>query len=206
MAEKVAVFIDWQNAYKAARDAFSLSGLPNERGNFSPYRLAQVLAGGRDRGSDGNLVRVEIHRGLPSNERDPVGYGANRKQAAAWMAENREVVIPRLRSLRYDPDDPEAAPVEKGVDVAMAVGAVEQVLTNRCDVAVLFTHDTDIAPAVELLARIVAPSHVETASWRSHHFKKRLRPVPDVYHHSLSGTVFQQIETPVNYAYQGDPS
>lgn len=46
MAENVAVFIDWQNVYKAARSAFDLAGLPNERGNFSPYALSQVLAAG----------------------------------------------------------------------------------------------------------------------------------------------------------------
>jgi hypothetical protein len=37
MAERstrVAVFIDWQNVYKAAREAFGLGQLPNERGNF----------------------------------------------------------------------------------------------------------------------------------------------------------------------------
>jgi uncharacterized LabA/DUF88 family protein len=204
MAEAIGVFIDWQNAYKSAREAFNLGGLASERGNFSPYRLAQILAAGNERGGAGNLVRVEVHRGLPSNRRDPVGYGANRKQAAAWMRENEEVVIPRLRPLRYDPGDPDAKPEEKGIDVSLAVGAVEQVLTNRCDVAIIFTNDTDIAPAVELIARLVAPSHVETASWTSHHYETRLRPITGVYHHKLSGRVFQQVETPINYAYKGN--
>lgn len=205
-SENVAVFIDWQNAYKAAREAFNLTGLPNERGNFSPYALAQILAAGGDRGDSGRLVRVEVHRGLPSNQNDRIGYGANRRQAAAWMRENPNVVIPRLRPLRYDPDDLTAPPVEKGIDVALAVSAVEQVLTTRCDVAIIFTHDTDVAPAVELLARLVSPNNVETASWRSRHFEKRLRPIPGVHHHHISGAVFQRIETPINYAYKGDAS
>lgn len=203
MREAIAMFIDWQNAYKSARDAFNLGGLPNERGNFSPLGLAKVLAAGHDRGTDGELVRVEIHRGLPSNKRDPVGYAANRRQAAAWMRENPEIVIPRLRPLSYDPNDPNADPVEKGVDVALAVSAVEQVLTQLCDIAIIFTHDTDVAPAVELIARVASPSNVETASWKSRHFERRLRPVKGVYHHSLTGRVFKQIETPINYAYQG---
>jgi hypothetical protein len=201
--EAVAVFIDWQNAYKAARDAFNLAGLPNERGNFSPLQLARILAAGNDRAAAGKLVRVEIHRGLPSNQRDPVGYAANRRQAAAWMRENPDIVVPRLRPLRYDPDDPDADPEEKGIDVAMAVSAVEHVLTQRCDIAILFTHDTDLAPAVELIAGVINPANVETASWRSHHYEKRLRPVRGVHHHYVTGAVFQRIETPVNYAYQG---
>ena len=203
MPEDIAVFIDWQNAYKAARDAFDLDGLPNERGNFSPYRLAQILAAAHDRGPDGRLVRVEIHRGLPTNGTDPTGYAANRRQAAAWMAENQEIVIPRLRPLSYNRDDPTLPPVEKGIDVALAVSAVEQVLTQHCDVAVIFTHDTDIAPAVELIARLCRPTHVETVSWSSEHFRKRLRPVPGVHHHYLKRDVFDRVETPINYAYAG---
>jgi hypothetical protein len=92
---RVAVFIDWQNVYKAAREAFGLGQLPNERGNFSPFKLARVLAAGHGRGSAGELLRVEVHRGLPSSSRDPVGYGANRRQATAWVKEGGSVVVPR---------------------------------------------------------------------------------------------------------------
>jgi uncharacterized LabA/DUF88 family protein len=141
MPTRVAVFIDWQNAYQAAREAFSLRGMPNERGNFSPYGLARILTAGNERGADDDLVRVEIHRGLPNSSRDPVGFGANRRQSAAWMKENPGVVIPRLRPLRYpSPHEADQAPVEKGIDVQLALGAVEQVLTQACDVAVIFTH------------------------------------------------------------------
>lgn len=95
---RIAVYFDWQNAYKTAREAFSLSSLPNEHGNFSPYRLARLLAAGNGRGKNGGkLVRVEIHRGLPSQRHDPTGYAANRRQAAAWEGEKRGIVIPRPR-------------------------------------------------------------------------------------------------------------
>jgi hypothetical protein len=137
--------------------AFNLTSLPNERGNFSPYNLARILAAGNDRGTDGDLVWVEIHRGLPSNARDPVGYGANRKQAAAWMRENPNVVIPKLRPLRYDPNDPTAQPEEKGIDVQLALGVIECVLLNRCDVAILFSNDSDLNPVVESVCRLKAP-------------------------------------------------
>src|SRR5689334_21458384 len=107
---RVAVFIDWQNCYKAARRAFGMATFgddawPNEYGNFSPYRLACLLAAANGREEAGQLVKVEIHRGLPSSTRDPVGYAANRRQSQAWMAENPELVIPRLRPLRYRDDD-----------------------------------------------------------------------------------------------------
>lgn len=203
---RVAVFIDWQNAYKSARYAFSLGNLPNERGNFSPYRLGQILAAGNDRGDEGELIRVEIHRGLPSNKRDPLGYAANRRQSAAWISENPNVVIPRLRPLRYDRNDPTAQPEEKGVDVQLALGVVEQVLLGRCDVAILLSHDSDLHPVPEVVRRLKGASSIETASWRSHHFESRIKPVPGVHHHYVSSDVFQRIETPVNYAYQGPRS
>ena len=202
---RVAVFIDWQNAYKSARAAFGLEDLPNERGNFSPYALSCILAAGNGRGLGGaELVRVEIHRGIPSNRHDPTGYGANRKQASAWVRENQEIVKPCLRPLAYR-DQWGRLPVEKGIDVQLALAALENVLLRHCDTAIIFSHDTDLAPAVELIARLRGPAAVETVSWRSHNFKSRLRPVPGVHHHEISGLVFQKVETPVNYAYKGPP-
>jgi hypothetical protein len=197
---KVAVFIDWQNVYMTAREAFQLQGQPNEHGNFSPFQLSRLLAAANGRGAAAELVRVEIHRGLPSSSRDPVGYGANRRQATAWQRES-DVVVPRMRSLRYP--SPYAAvqtPVEKGIDVQLALAVAETVLTNTADVAVLFTHDTDLLPAVEMVARLKGPGRIETAAWASHGFSQRLRQVPGVYHHSIGARVFALVETSINYA------
>ena len=198
---KVAVFIDWQNVYKTAREAFGLESLPNERGNFSPFQLARILAAGNGRGVEAELVRVEIHRGLPNSSRDPIGFGANRRQATAWKREGGDIVVPRLRPLRYPARHAiDAAPVEKGIDVQLALAVAEAVLTNDVGVAILFTHDTDLLPAVEMIARLKGPGRIETAGWASHIFFQRLRKTPGVYHHAISGKVFERVETPVNYA------
>jgi uncharacterized LabA/DUF88 family protein len=197
----VAVFYDWQNVYKTAREAFGWTNMPNEYGNFSPYQLARILAAGNARGADGRLVRVEVHRGLPSQRHDKLSYAANRRQSAAWMREAPQIVIPRLRPLRYPPDYPQSPAIEKGVDVNLALGAVESVLMKICDVAVIFSHDTDLLPVPETLARLAGTEAVETASWVSTTFRKRLRPKPAVYHHEISAAVFQRVETRVNYAH-----
>lgn len=200
---RVAVFIDWQNVYKTAREAFGLQALANERGNFSPFRLAQILAAGNGRGDTAALVRVEVHRGLPSSARDPIGYGANRRQAAAWTKEGGSIVLPRLRPLRYPPRRArDHTPVEKGIDVQLALAVAETILTDAADIAVLFTHDTDLLPAVEMVARLKGPRRIETASWSSRTFAQRLRPVSGVHHHRISGKVFSLVETPVNYAHR----
>ena len=174
---------------------------PNEYGNFSPYQLAQILAARNDRGGDANLVRVEIHRGLPSSSRDRLGFAATRRQAQAWMKEDPQRVIPKLRPLRY-PDDENEPPQEKGIDVNLAIGIVEQVITQQCDVAILFSHDTDLLPAVEAVARIASPYNIETASWESdiHHYRLRTN-IQGVYHHYLREEDFKRVETRVNYAH-----
>lgn len=196
---KVAVFIDWQNVYRAARRAFAWEMMPNEYGNFSPYQLSRILAGGNGRGATGELVRVQIHRGLPNSSRDNVGYAAARRQSTTWMSENREVVIPRLRPLRY-PRNSGEPPVEKGIDVELALGAVEHVITGTCDVAIIFSHDSDLLPAVEAIKRLKSASAVETAAWSTDIHRSRLRQTAGVSHHEISEAVFTRVETRVNYA------
>lgn len=196
---RVAVFIDWQNTYMTAREAFGWTQYPNEHGSYSPYSLSRLLAAGNERGRDCELVRVEIFRGLPSQRYDSIGYAANRRQAAAWQAENPAVVGVHQRPLRYDRDT--RAATEKGVDVQLAVSALEATLLRTCDVAVIFTHDTDLLPAVEAIARLKGASHVETASWASPDFNSRLRTQTRIYHHSISLAVFERVETLVNYAH-----
>lgn len=197
---RVAVLIDWQNTYKSAREAFGWKDWPNEHGNYSPYQLARIFAAANGRGTKGTLWRVNVHRGLPSPKHDREGYAANRRQSAAWMAENPEIVIPRLRPLRYS-HDPNEPPREKGVDVELAVTALEWTLTGQCDVAVIFSHDTDLVPAIEAMMRLVSPTCVETASWVAPGFQRRLRPKPASYHHEASEAVFKAVEMCVNYAH-----
>lgn len=196
---RVAVFIDWQNAYKAARRAFGLERMPVERGNFSPHRLGKLLAAASGRGRTGDLVRVEVHRGLPAHRYDRLGYNAARRQAAAWRAEDPKIVVPKLRPLHYR-NYPKEAPREKGVDVALAVGAIEATLRGGCDVAIVFSHDTDLLPVPEAIARLAGPDRIELASWSSGSFRGRLRPRLQVAHHAITRQIFEAVETPVNYA------
>jgi hypothetical protein len=131
---------------------------------------------------------------------DPKGYAANRRQSAAWVRENPEVVIPRLRPLRYSHNRTEA-PREKGVDVELALTAVEWTLRKWCDVAVIFSHDTDLVPLVDMLRRLKGPACIETASWTSPTFRQRIRTNPPVPHHDITQAVIVRVQTLVNYAH-----
>lgn len=200
---RVAVFIDWQNAYMSARRAFGWNEQPSEYGNFSPAGLGNLIAARNGRGADGQLCRVEVHRGLPSAGKQAISHGACRKQASAWEAES-PLVAANLRPIRYPHDWPTSKAMEKGVDVQVALGIIGCCLDGDCDVAVLFSNDTDLIPAVEMVAARLSPSSIETASWRSPSHSSRLRPgIPGVFHHYIDEAAFSGIADMTNYAYKG---
>jgi hypothetical protein len=80
------------------------------------------------------------------------------------------------------------------------------VINGLCDVAIIFSHDSDLLPAVETLVRLRGPECVETAAWTSEYFHSRLQPKvragAPVHHHAIGKAVFDRIATPINYAYE----
>jgi uncharacterized LabA/DUF88 family protein len=201
----VAVFMDWQNVYGAAREAFELHQAPSARGNFDPLKVAQFLAAGNKRGKDGKLVRVEIHRGLPPPNTKPKAHGAADKQRHAWEALDPAIIAVRLRPNRVNPKTGDDE--EKGIDVALACSALEHILLNKCDVAVIFSHDSDLLPPIETICRVTSPERIETASWQSDLHFRRIPPAKQswgtpfgVVNQTLKVELFDKVETPINYA------
>ena len=116
------------------------------------------------------------------------------------MKENPEVVIPRLRPLRYPRGWPAEDPEEKGIDAQLALGMVEAIVGDTCDVAIMFSRDTDSSPSRRNpRARLKGTHCIETAMWANEH-SSSLKTKPRVFHHSVSEAAFKRIETPVNYA------
>lgn len=71
--------------------------------------------------------------------------------SATWEREDT-----RLRVIRRDLNYrgwPEHPPREKGVDVTLAIALVESAMLNKYDVAIVFSDDTDLIPAVEMAFR-----------------------------------------------------
>jgi uncharacterized LabA/DUF88 family protein len=194
---RVAVFIDWMNVYKAARTAFGLEQESGARGQINPLEAALVMAAANKRGKAAELVRVEIHRGRPLPNQDPIGHRAATLQAQAWKALDPQVVEPQLRPLRLNPDSQKLE--EKGVDVALASCAVEWATIKEADHVIVFSHDTDLSSVVEVIARLKGPKAVETASWVSENYRRRIPPIPGVTNHSLREKLFLAIEDRVSY-------
>lgn len=113
------------------------------------------------------MQEVRVYRGLPSSARDPKGYGAARRQIAAWERDPLTRVF--WRALRYPQAWPQEKAQEKGVDVALAVDFVTMAVREEYDVGILMSMDTDLIPALEAVTMLKGDPHpfAEIAAWRS---------------------------------------
>ena len=195
--DRVAVFIDYQNAYHGARAAFFNRNDPAFRGQIRPRALGMKL---RHRSGTGRtLVGVFVYRGLPSSRFDPKGFGAAERQIAHWQREG--LVEAWSRPLNYRVP---SQPREKGVDVKIAIDMVAKAIHDVYDVAILVSDDTDFVPALEAVMEIKGTtSACEIATW----VPAGNRPatpirVPDrsVWAHRLTETDYGGVEDLTNYA------
>ena len=200
MAERVVVFLDYQNVYRSARRAFCDPFAPHWEGQIDPVRLAELIV--RKRNTVGVLEQVRVYRGQPDSTRDPKGYGASQRQNAAWQRDPRVGVV--SRPLRYPRDYPATKPEEKGIDVELAVDFIAMAIRGQYDVGVLMSEDTDLKPALEAVTQLPATSRVrcEVAAWRpSNGPTRRLRIAgPPLWCHLLGEPDYRQVIDPTNYA------
>jgi hypothetical protein len=85
----VIVFVDYHNLYKGARESFHTPEVPGVNGHIHPLQLGEIIARQIPKGE---LAQMRVYRGIPSNQRDPRGYGAVRKQTAAWVKSSPEKI------------------------------------------------------------------------------------------------------------------
>lgn len=170
MADRLRVFIDYQNVFMRARETFGDASVGHDIafGQIDPRRLAVRLrqlaeAAGKPR----DLDQVRVYRGEPDPFRSPTGQAACQRQVHVWRTEAVEVFTRPLnyRPIRWEQDRPVAWDVrEKGIDVMLAVDLVAGALRDEYDVAISMSADTDLLPAAE--AVLDAGKWVEFAAWR----------------------------------------
>ena len=112
--QRVVVFLDYQNVYHRARDAFCARDAAASEGQVDPLALGRLLAG------------VRVCRGRPSQRRDSRSYAVHQRQTAKQVSRGEELVTVIARDLRYPPDWPRRSAQEKGIDVALAVDFVRR--------------------------------------------------------------------------------
>lgn len=191
MPTRVAVFVDYMNCYRRAREAFTPGSRSHVDGQIDPLRLAELLCGDR------RLVAVRVYRGLPSSHRDPKAYGAADRQVARWNRLDPVRAITRPLNYRFP-----TAPKEKGIDVRIAVDMVIMAMLRQYDVAVLVSEDTDLLPAVEAVAAMKGERAVEVMAWVPAH-GSRARPLwmheRQITAHRLTDSEYQLVHDSTDY-------
>lgn len=202
VSARVVVFLDWQNVYKGAREVFCSVSAPHWQGQVDPVALAQHLAA--DSPFDRHLHQVRIYRGRPDATLDPRGYGACLRQVAAW--ERSPLVQTTMRTLRYPQGWPTTSrvgerPQEKGIDVALAIDFVVMAVRGEFDVGILMSTDTDMKPALEVVADMTGP-RVDVAAWSApgRHNRRLAIASRNLYCHWVGKDIYDQIADSTNYS------
>ena len=152
-AKRVIGFIDGQNLFYAARQAFGYS-YPN----FDPKRLTEVVAAARGWMPAG----TRFYTGVPDAADNPFW---NHFWTAKVGAMGRHGVISYTRPLRYRnqtitlPDGRSTTVLvgqEKGIDVRIALDIVRLARANEYDVALLFSQDQDLSEVADEIRSIAS--------------------------------------------------
>lgn len=144
---RIAVFIDWQNVYNCAREAFHEQDEPSRYGTVRPKAFAELLL--RKGNVHDTLVHIGIYRGEPDPRKDPKTNAAVLRQREAWKTQCGDLLRVRSRPLRYLSGRPTSDAEEKGIDVQLAVDAMVMALDGAYDLAIIASADTDLLPVLE---------------------------------------------------------
>jgi hypothetical protein len=96
MAERLAIFIDYQNVHLVAHGLFQPPGVPVHASVIHPVRLAELITSKRKIGSE--LAYVRVFRGRPNPAHHPVPTAAFDAQKSAWERDTRCQVVARATS------------------------------------------------------------------------------------------------------------
>lgn len=152
-AKRTIAFVDGQNLFYAAKEAFGY-GHPN-------YDILKLVRAVCERQS-WKLVRTHFYTGVPDASDDPAW---NRFWTGKLAVMGRQGIRVFSRPLRYRnqtvklPDGTEHTFLvgqEKGVDVRIALDVVRAVQSAECDIALVLSQDQDLSEVAEEVRRIVA--------------------------------------------------
>lgn len=202
---RVAVFIDYQNVYMRAKELFAPPGAPFVEGQVYPRRLG-VLLTQRGRSVDGErqLEFVKVFRGEPSPKHSPIGQAACQRQVRYWSSQAQVEAVTRplhYYSAGYRNGVEQFESREKGIDVLIALAIALGAERDEYDVAVLFSADTDLLPALEQ-AR-AAGKKVEVAAWKPDRGYASRLTLRGMWCHYLGRTDYQMVADPTDYTRPG---
>lgn len=150
-AQRAIAFIDGQNLFHAAREAFGYT-FPN----YDPKKLASEVC----QAQGWHLQQVRFYTGVPDADDDPfwshfwTGKLAQMGRQGVWTFQrplryqNRTVTLPDGRQHSF------LSAHEKGIDVRIALDAVTLALEQALDVVLIFSQDQDLSELGDEIRRI----------------------------------------------------
>ena len=197
------LFIDYENARYAAQELFERPGGRGKassegRGDFHPRRIGEKLcvhyngrSECRSEESKLELVEVRVYRGKRDPSKDQGGpwpSRADEEQIKVWQDPSEGQTGCPVRVITFPMQYPDARHsvsrerdhrVEKEVDAAIAMDLLS-ITDAECDVAILWSGDTDLCPAVcELMERAVRGKdkvELHLAGWARAGKRRLLKP------------------------------
>jgi len=155
------IFIDGSNVYHSLRAEF-------HRTDLDYSKLATCLTDGRD------CQRTYFYGALVDQFRDPNGF--KDQQRFLTYLKNLDYFEVRMGSLVYR-GHPVPVPIEKGVDVRLAVDMLTRAYREQYDVAVLVSGDNDFTDLVQAVKD--HGKHVEVALFGPPTSSRQLRDAAD---------------------------
>jgi hypothetical protein len=141
MADRVVVFLGWQNVYRGAREAFCGYSAPHWEGQVHPVAL-----GSSSQPTVPMTVSCTRSVSTAASRTRPATLGAMRRTPARWRhggspdgrRDHANASLP-VRLARLTSSWGEAA--GKGIDVALAIAFVSMAVTGDFEVGVLMSTD-----------------------------------------------------------------
>jgi uncharacterized LabA/DUF88 family protein len=193
---ELILFIDNQNVYKGAREAFFSPQDHHSFGQINPMELAKLIC--KKTLGNATLKEVRIYSGRPDPSRESRTYAAHMKQCGFWTKVGATVIT---HPLRYPRDWPNEKAQEKGVDVALAVDFVIMAVNKEYDIGIIASTDTDMKPALEFVyTKYRGNIDVAVVAWISATIKRRLSiSSGNIWCHSLGRADYDSVADLTDY-------
>jgi uncharacterized LabA/DUF88 family protein len=150
--KRTIAFVDGQNLFHNARNVFGYT-YPN----YDVHKLASAVCAGQG----WKLERVQFYTGVPSAADNAYWHGfwsnklaiMGRRGAVVYsrplVYRNKTIQVPGFGNYTFPSGE------EKGIDVRLALDALDAAHRNQFDVALIFSQDQDLSELASLI-RLVA--------------------------------------------------
>ena len=133
---RVITYIDGQNLYHLAREAWGTDGGTLDTPyNWPSYDVAKLAAALAALSPERTLAKACFYTGVPNAGRWHQFWNGKLRRLR-----NQGIVVTRSAVSRHGR--------EKGTDISLAIDLVSDAYEQECDVAIIVSQDADFAPAV----------------------------------------------------------